>query len=130
EVGIHDNFFGLGGDSILSIQVVSRAREAGLRLAPRQLFQYQTVAELAAVAGVEQATAAEQGTVSGEAPLTPIQHWFFDQKFAEPNHWNMAVMLESPGALDTAAMRAAVARMVEHHDALRLRFRRDGNGWR
>ena len=44
-----DNFFALGGDSILSIQVVARADQAGLRLTPRQLFQHQTVAELAAV---------------------------------------------------------------------------------
>ena len=130
QVGIHDNFFGLGGDSILSIQIVARAKEAGLRLAPRQLFQYQTVAELAAVAGVEQAAAAEQGIISGEVPLTPIQHWFFDQNFSAPNHWNMAVMLESSAALDTAAMRAVIEWMIEQHDALRMRFYKDENGWR
>ncbi|HKP13463.1 MAG TPA: condensation domain-containing protein, partial [Blastocatellia bacterium] len=130
KVGIHDNFFSLGGDSILSIQIVARAKEAGVRLAPRQLFQYQTVAELAAVASVEQARAAQQGPITGEAPLTPIQQWFFEQKFVEPNHWNMAVMLESSGALDTAAMKDVIARMIEHHDALRLRFGRDENGWR
>ncbi|HVI70367.1 MAG TPA: AMP-binding protein, partial [Pyrinomonadaceae bacterium] len=56
EVGIHDNFFELGGDSILSIQIVARANQAGLRLAPKHLFQYQTVAELALMA--EQAAAA------------------------------------------------------------------------
>jgi len=130
QVGIHDNFFSLGGDSILSIQIVARAKEAGLRLAPRQLFQYQTIAELANVASLEQAVAAEQGMIGGDAPLTPIQHWFFDQKFSEPNHWNMAVMLESSGKLDTAVMRTVIGRMLEHHDALRMRFRKDENGWR
>jgi ubiquinone/menaquinone biosynthesis C-methylase UbiE/aryl carrier-like protein len=49
QVGIHDNFFELGGDSILSIQIIARANQAGLRLTPRQLFQHQTIAELAAV---------------------------------------------------------------------------------
>ncbi|MEO5731031.1 MAG: amino acid adenylation domain-containing protein, partial [Byssovorax sp.] len=73
EVGIHDNFFELGGDSILSIQVVARALQAGLHLTPRQLFQHQTVAELAAVAGSKKAVIAEQGPVTGAAPLTPVQ---------------------------------------------------------
>jgi amino acid adenylation domain-containing protein/non-ribosomal peptide synthase protein (TIGR01720 family) len=130
QVGVHDNFFSLGGDSILSIQIVARANEAGLRLAPRQLFQHQTIAELAAAAGIEQAAAAEQGMISGEAPLTPIQRWFFDQEFAEPNHWNMAVMLESSEVIDTAVMRGVVERMLGHHDALRMRFRKDEDGWR
>jgi amino acid adenylation domain-containing protein/non-ribosomal peptide synthase protein (TIGR01720 family) len=130
RIGIHDNFFRLGGDSILSIQIVARANEAGLRLTPRQLFQCQTIAELAAVAGVEQVVAAEQGLISGEVPLTPIQRWFFEQEFVEPNHWNMAVMLELPFALDAAIMRTVIERMLEHHDVLRMRFRKDESGWR
>ncbi|MEU3416684.1 phosphopantetheine-binding protein, partial [Streptomyces sp. NPDC006658] len=51
RVGVDDNFFMLGGDSILSIQVVSRARAAGLALTPRDLFRHPTVAELAAAGG-------------------------------------------------------------------------------
>src|SRR5439155_15016786 len=53
RVGVHDNFFELGGDSIISIQIVPRAAQSGIRFPPRQLFQHQTVAELAAVAGSE-----------------------------------------------------------------------------
>jgi aryl carrier-like protein len=52
QVGIHDNFFDLGGDSILAIQIISRANQAGLRLTPKQLFQNQTIAGLAAISGV------------------------------------------------------------------------------
>ncbi|MCA1607041.1 MAG: FkbM family methyltransferase, partial [Acidobacteria bacterium] len=52
RVGRHDNFFALGGDSILSIQIVARAQQAELQLTPKQLFQYQSIAELAAVIGV------------------------------------------------------------------------------
>jgi aryl carrier-like protein len=59
QVGVHDNFFGLGGDSILSIQIIARANQEGLQLTPRQMFQYQTIAELATVARVV-------------APATPI----------------------------------------------------------
>jgi amino acid adenylation domain-containing protein len=51
RVGVHDNFFELGGDSILSLQVISRAKAQGLPLTPRDLFQHQTVAELAEATG-------------------------------------------------------------------------------
>src|SRR5205807_2518916 len=88
RVGRHDNFFALGGDSILSIQIVARATQAGLQLTPKQLFQHQSIAELAAVVGTGQAVVAEQGLVSGEALLTPIQRWFFEQASPEPQHFN------------------------------------------
>jgi amino acid adenylation domain-containing protein/non-ribosomal peptide synthase protein (TIGR01720 family) len=129
RVGVHDNFFELGGDSILSIQVIARARQAGLRLTPRQMFQYQTVAELAAVAvQAVPPTAAGPGPEAGPAPLTPIQHWFFEQGSPEPHHYNQAVVLEVRGvAPDVLA--GAVRAVFAHHDALRLRFAHDGS-WR
>src|SRR5213078_203669 len=88
ELGIHDNFFELGGDSILSIQIIARANQAGLRLTPKQVFQHQTIATLAAVAGSEAIAEAEQGTVTGAVPLTPIQRWFFEQELEEGQHYN------------------------------------------
>jgi amino acid adenylation domain-containing protein/non-ribosomal peptide synthase protein (TIGR01720 family) len=131
RVGVHDNFFGLGGDSILSIQVIARAQQAGLRLTPRQLFQHQTVAELAAAALQEKANDEEtdQGPVTGPAPLTPIQRWFFEQDVADPHHWNLAVLLELREAVRPEHLHRAAARLLEHHDALRLRFRCDAAGW-
>ncbi|MGB2960773.1 MAG: amino acid adenylation domain-containing protein, partial [Bacteroidota bacterium] len=81
QVGVEDNFFELGGDSILSIKVIAKAREAGLEIAPKQMFQYPTVAGLASVARPAPEMKAEQGIVTGPVPLTPIQHWFFDQSF-------------------------------------------------
>ena len=88
RIGIHDNFFELGGDSILSIQVVARARQQGIQITPRQLFQQQTIAELAAVVqDLDQVVAPiEQGLAQGSMPLTPIQHWFFAQEQPEPWH--------------------------------------------
>ena len=93
QVGIHDNFFELGGDSILSIQIIARANRAGLRVTPAQLFQYQTVAELAECAGAMSAVLAEQEAVSGEVALTPIQCWFFERPRQVPEHFNQAVLL-------------------------------------
>jgi amino acid adenylation domain-containing protein/non-ribosomal peptide synthase protein (TIGR01720 family) len=130
RVGRHDNFFQLGGDSILSIQVTSRAEAAGIRVSARQLFQHQTIAELARVAGTAPALVAEQGVITGEAPLTPIQRWFFEQGFAEQHHWNQSILLESARSLAPAIMKRAVEAILKHHDALRMRFRRDATAWR
>ncbi|MDB4950211.1 MAG: hypothetical protein JWM27_2860 [Gemmatimonadetes bacterium] len=132
RVGIHDNFFSLGGDSILSIRIVMRAGQEGLRIAPRQMFSHQTVAELATVAQAARATdraAAEQGPVTGAVPLAPAQRWFLEQERPDPHHFDLSLVMEPREALDPAALRAAAAAVVAHHDALRLRFRRTADGW-
>jgi amino acid adenylation domain-containing protein/non-ribosomal peptide synthase protein (TIGR01720 family) len=129
QVGTHDNFFELGGDSILSIQIIARAHQAGLQLTPKQLFQYQTIAELAANATPIRPLEADQGTVTGKVPLTPIQHWFFEQHFWFPHHWNQAWLLEVNRELDERLLAQAVQEVVVHHDALRMRFKREGTGW-
>ena len=122
QVGIHDNFFELGGDSILSIQVVTRANQAGLQLVPKQLFQHQTIAELVSVVGKKQALIAQQGIVSGEVPLTPIQRWFFEQHFSDPHHFNQSVLLVVSPDLKPSLLQQVLQQLLVHHDALRLRF--------
>ena len=129
RVGRHDNFFELGGDSILSIQVVSRARQAGVVFTPKQLFQNQTISALALVVGQVQQSSAEQGPVSGDVPLTPIQHWFFEQNLSNPHHWNQALLLEARPGLTPDIVEAAINHLLSHHDALRMRFSREGNEW-
>ncbi|HEY2464990.1 MAG TPA: condensation domain-containing protein, partial [Steroidobacteraceae bacterium] len=130
RVGVDDNFFALGGDSILSIQMVARANQAGLRLTARQIFEQQTIAGLTRIAGTAPAVEAEQGIVSGEVPLTPIQRWFFEQDLADPHHFNQALMLECRERLAAEPLREALCHLVRHHDALRLRFVREETGWR
>jgi non-ribosomal peptide synthase protein (TIGR01720 family) len=127
---VEDNFFELGGDSILSIQIVSRAGRAGLRVSPRQLFEQQTVAGLASVAGAVPAVAAEQGRVVGEVALTPIQRWFLEQELPERHHFNQSAWVELGGEVDREALEWALAAVVWHHDALRLRVERGSSGWR
>ena len=129
RVGIHDNFFELGGDSILSIQIIARANQAGLKLSPRQLFQHQTVAELATVAGTSVAVEAEQGVVTGAVPLTPVQARFFKQDQPEPHYYNQARLLRVDEALDVSVIERALEHLLVHHDALRLRFAKSENGW-
>jgi non-ribosomal peptide synthase protein (TIGR01720 family) len=127
-ISVDDNFFEVGGDSILSIQIVARARQAGLRLAPDDLFQHQTVAELARV--VETRRPSARRTLSDNtAPLTPIQHWFFELQLAEPQQWNQAVLLKSTIPLESHHLASALRILVQRHDALRLRFQQSSQGW-
>lgn len=128
-VGIHDNFFELGGDSILSIQIVSKAREASLRLAPNQLFEQPTIAELATVVNLAPQVTAAQDLVTGAVPLTPIQHWFFEQNLIAPHHWHQGMLIELPEGIDAGRVAAAIATLWTHHDALRLQFTHDSTGW-
>ncbi|HEX3528164.1 MAG TPA: non-ribosomal peptide synthase/polyketide synthase [Thermoanaerobaculia bacterium] len=130
RIGTEDNFFELGGDSVVTIQVISRANRAGLRLTPRQVFENQTIAAMARVAGKGAEIVAEQGTVSGLAPLSPIQAWFFDQEIAAPDHWNQALLLRVDRPLDPVLLRQAVGALLAHHDALRFRYLRTGTEWR
>ncbi|MGV9408106.1 condensation domain-containing protein, partial [Streptomyces sp. NPDC003667] len=129
EVGADDNFFALGGDSILSMQVVSRLRRDGLHVATRDLFTHQTVAELATVVRAAPQRAAE-GPVTGEVPLTPIQEWFLTTPRAAHHHFNQSALLELDGVPDQRALRTALDALLEHHDALRMRFTREEHGWR
>src|SRR5580658_7609019 len=131
RVGIQDNFFALGGDSILSIQVIARAAQAGWRLSPRQLFQHQTIAALAAVAEPAQAAPASAAAEPGApAPLTPIQRWYLDSQPRDAAHFQQAAVFEPRRPLPLGALERILAALVEHHEALRLRFTRVDGQWR
>ncbi|SFX55819.1 non-ribosomal peptide synthase domain TIGR01720/amino acid adenylation domain-containing protein, partial [Thermoactinomyces sp. DSM 45891] len=128
QVGIHDNFFEIGGDSILSIQIISRASQMGLKLTPKQMFEHQTIAELAQVAKTEKTAQAEQGVVTGEVRLTPVQQWFFEQEHPNPHHWNQSMFVRTKERLDVAALEQAVNTLLTHHDALRFRYEHLSDG--
>jgi amino acid adenylation domain-containing protein/non-ribosomal peptide synthase protein (TIGR01720 family) len=128
SMSVHDNFFELGGDSILSIQVVARASQAGLRITPKQFFQNQTIAELARVAS-EKTNQPSAVAAVGPAPLTPIQHWFFEQDLEEAFHFNQAVLIQVPAEVQPDLLDQAVHQIYKHHDGLRLRFARAGDTW-
>ncbi|MHC5763604.1 amino acid adenylation domain-containing protein, partial [Nostoc sp.] len=122
KIGINDNFFELGGDSILSLKIISKANQAGLHLTPKQLFQHQTIAKLAAVAGTTKAIQVQQNLVTGSLELTPIKYWFFEQEQPEPHHWNQAVILQVKQRISPIALEKVVRDLQKHHDALRSRF--------
>ncbi len=119
--GVQDNYFALGGDSIQAIQIVVKLREAGFALKVTDLLRTPTIAALAAKL-VPAAAPVDFGTMSGDTPLAPIQHWFLDQGFAVPEHFNQSLLLHLPGAVDELCIRQALAVLQDHHDALRLTF--------
>jgi amino acid adenylation domain-containing protein/non-ribosomal peptide synthase protein (TIGR01720 family) len=127
KVGIHDNFFQLGGDSILAIQLISRANRAGMKLAPSQLFLHQTIAELAAQTGATvaslpvTASLPQQNDLDAIA-LSPVQHWFFEQKIASAQHWNQAVLLRCRQLLPADVLEKALQALQNHHACLRYCF--------
>ncbi|CAM2005620.1 non-ribosomal peptide synthetase/type I polyketide synthase [Acanthopleuribacter pedis] len=131
NIGPNDNFFAAGGDSILSLQVVAKARHAGLTLTAKDIFEHQTLAELARVVTVEEDAATEvltQQAVSGPVALTPIQIWFFQQRLPRAHHFNQALLFEQQTPLDTALTRAVLTHLANHHDQLRARFSQDALG--
>ena len=130
QVGVHDNFFALGGDSIRAIQMAARAARVGLNVTPRQLFAHQTVAALAAVARPVGPTATDQGFVTGAVPLTPIQAWWLRDAPDELHHFNQAVLVDLPRGTGGTQLEAAVSAVIGHHDALRLRLERASGEWR
>jgi amino acid adenylation domain-containing protein len=96
EFGIHDDYFELGGDSILSIQIVAHARAAGPSLTVRQMFTHRTIAALAEDidGGQTVAPLTDQRPVAGPVTLTPILHWFTEQPFLRHDHFNQSVLLD------------------------------------
>ncbi|MGW8959227.1 amino acid adenylation domain-containing protein [Paenibacillus sp. NPDC055715] len=128
RVGIQDNFFHLGGDSIKAIQVSSRLFQAGYKLEMKDLFKYPTIAGLSQwIQPVNRI--AEQGEVTGSVLLTPIQRWFFEQSTAEPHYFNQSVMLYRQEGYDEQALRQSLHQITSHHDALRMVFRSSENGY-
>ncbi len=139
-ISIHDNFFEIGGDSILSIQIIAKARKAGLKLTPQQLFEQQTIAELALF--VQTATKeTKDELIIGEVALTPIQHWFFKEHKTAPQHWNQSIQLRKSGGfkpsafakldnqLNAGIIRQAVEHLILRHEALRLSFAQVAGEW-
>ncbi|MGH1392468.1 MAG: amino acid adenylation domain-containing protein [Trichormus sp.] len=122
QVSIYDNFFALGGDSILAIQVIAKANQVGLQLTPKQLFQYQTIAEVAGVITVDKFSLPPQGMVTGAVRLTPIQYWFFEQDLVNQHHFNQVVFLESGEKLESEILAEVVRGLLLHHDMLRCQF--------
>ncbi|MGK5695196.1 amino acid adenylation domain-containing protein [Streptomyces sp. URMC 128] len=131
EVGVEDSFFDCGGDSIMAIQLVSRARRAGWVLSARDVFQHPSVeglARIAAPVGAGGAVAESAGAGVGVVPLTPVMEWLRDLSGpVEGFHQHVVVSL--PGSVSRGALVGALQAVVDRHDMLRSRLVREDGGW-
>ena len=126
QVGIHQNYFDLGGDSIVGIKIVARLHRHGLHLKPRHLFEHQTIAQIAPhVVPVEEAVEPSETPPQGEVPLLPIQRWFFKQDFAKVDHWNQSLWLDVAPDADLGLLAEAAQALPDRHDMLRARYTQD-----
>lgn len=140
KVGIKDNFFDLGGDSILALQIVAKAQEAGIKISTKDVFEYQTIEELSSSVNADvyheiAATVMQNSETNrfvntdGNIPLTPIQSWFFKQNFTHYHHWNQSVLLQVNAPLDIRGLIKALDETVELHDALKYRYHQKDRQW-
>ena len=128
HVGVDDSFFELGGDSILSMQLVARARAAGLTCRPRDVFVEQTVARLARVAEVSDGVVVADDGV-GPVTVTPIMHWLKEIGGAV-DEFNQTVVLRVPSGVTRDDVIAVLQALLDRHAMLRLRVASDGaEGW-
>ncbi|MBO3458681.1 non-ribosomal peptide synthetase [Aetokthonos hydrillicola Thurmond2011] len=130
-IGIEDDFFELGGDSLLAMQIVAKARVIGIYFTPSDLFNYSRIVELTAQIGRAKTVADTQTiSVTGEIPLTPIQEWFFKQPLIRPEHWNQAVLLNLKPQFPVEQLEKTLLQIAKKHPAFSLRFSRTANGWK
>ncbi|WP_342707226.1 amino acid adenylation domain-containing protein [Fontibacillus panacisegetis] len=128
KIGIDDNFFEMGGDSIKAIRVISKLREAGYDLSVKNLMMERSIRFIAEkteviVNGMQKYS---QEEVVGEVKLTPIQHQFYEWNMAEPQHYNQAIMLDSSQKLNLESINKALEAIIRHHDILRAVYTLDG----
>ena len=129
RVGVDDSFFDLGGDSILSMQVVARARAAGLQCRPRDIFVEQTVARLARVAGVADGAAGVVDEGIGPVVATPIMRWLHTVD-GPVDQFNQTVVVQAPAGVTDADVVVVLQALLDRHAMLRLRVDDDGaGGW-
>ncbi|MFH8620278.1 amino acid adenylation domain-containing protein [Streptomyces sp. NPDC017979] len=128
DPGIDDVFFDLGGDSITAIQLVSSAREAGLAITPRDVFERPTVAELATVARAVEVREEADGDGIGAVHLTPVMHWL-RERGGPVDGFHQSVLVRAPGDADQARLVTCLQALLDHHDALRMRGTHGGTGW-
>jgi amino acid adenylation domain-containing protein/non-ribosomal peptide synthase protein (TIGR01720 family) len=128
QIGNQDDFFELGGDSIKSIQIVSKASRSGIKLTVRDLFEHRTIAELAREVASRTASTQER-QLSLAAPqktcLSPIQHWFFSDLPQNPHHFNQAQLIALPDKHQSTTvqqLKEALVKITDAHEALRMLF--------
>ena len=140
NISAQDDFFAVGGDSILSLQLVAKARQIGIQLLPKDIFEHKNIARLVKKLGLdtnaldtnktEQTSAIVPVAIKQQAfGITPIQAWFFEQDLDAPSYWNQSVLLNVKTELNASALKQATEQLLEKHASLRLAFTQTDGIW-
>lgn len=122
ELSVHDDFFEVGGDSLLSIRILAKLGSLGLKISAEDFFANPTIAMQASVATLQEAVDPAAAARPGAVPLGPIQTWFQDRVGADQARWNQCRVYELGKHRSADEISGAFAKLVERHDALRLKF--------
>lgn len=130
-IGIHDNFFNIGGDSLMAIQFICKAEEREILFDVNSLVTHKTVAGLARVAVKGKASSDDDSAevLSGRYGLLPRQQKFFDDGYRHPEHWNRLFYFEARHEVNVQWLEQAFEDVLAHHDNLRVRFLQDDGVW-
>src|SRR5699024_10486855 len=118
SIGMNEKFFSLGGDSIKAIQIIAQIRNKGYDVELKDLVGNPTIKELGGKVK-QNNKEIDQGEVTGEFGLTPIQKWFFQQDKLVKNHFNQELMLFSVEGFNQQWLQQAFEKIIQHHDMLR-----------
>ncbi len=128
KISANDNFFELGGDSIKALQVVARLNDLGVAANLKDILHCQTIALLSSRLEFRSPVEKyQQGNVTGEKNLAPIDLWFFDQSFPALHYYNQSVLLECRRKLNVAILRRSFEKLIDLHDGLRLNYDQQNN---
>ncbi|MGE8001279.1 amino acid adenylation domain-containing protein [Lysinibacillus sp. NPDC093190] len=121
KVNIDDDFFELGGDSILALLIVAKAKKEEIHLELNDLLEKRTIKNI----DTSKKTInfeISQNQITGEIFKTPIQNWFFNKDLKIPEHWNMSLILDTPTHINIEVLEKSIQKIIHHHDVLRARF--------
>ena len=126
DVGVKDNFFALGGDSIKAVQIASRLVEEGYLVKVKDILTYHTIRSINRyVKPIHQGPHYEQGEVTGSFTPTPIQHWFLAQRHKNPDYYHQSVLLRINEPLDLSVLEKTFEKLIRHHDTIRVNWDRE-----
>lgn len=132
KVGVKDNFFSLGGDSLLALRMIDKAKEENILLNPSLITNFPTISEL--IKNQNKSVVNFENDITGEIPLTCDQYWYLKIMETEgrhqPNRFNINMLFETAAPLDPQYLEKVVQVLIEYHDGLRMRFIKKDSSWR
>ncbi|KEP25300.1 non-ribosomal peptide synthetase [Bacillus zhangzhouensis] len=129
SIGVHDNYFELGGDSIIVIQMVARLAQEGYIIQPRDVFEKQTISQLALVMKkADVSVSYNQAPITGDVRLLPIQSWFFEQSMTNQDYWNLSAHFQFKQSVSLKQLTQVLSKVADHHDMLRATYTKEADG--